>query len=395
MSDRLDVLLLNGYFESELQKEIEEKTKTWVENAANTFEERLIKGLRLQDINLDIVSAPLFGAWPKAYKDITFNGFDSKEDITYVPFNNIWGYRNISRANSLIKDVDKFINKNVRKAIIVYCLHTPFLKAAIYAKRKDPSIHIHVIVPDLPEYMNLSKGSHKIYDLFKSFDIKKIDELLKEADSFTLLTSQMKDRLNVGSRPYLIKEGIVEDIKVNKVSKERCVTYTGKLEESFGVKHLLDSFSLIKEDIPLYICGNGELKEYITDLSNKDKRIKYLGSISPDKAKKLQLKSLVLVNPRRNENEYTKYSFPSKVIEYLSSGNNVVSYYLDGMKEEYKDFLFIPKDNSKEELANTITKALNSDNDKSLRAIDYLNNNLNYKIFIKGIIDLINESILH
>lgn len=35
---------------------------------------------------------------------------------------------------------------------------------------------------------------------------------------------------------------------------------------------------------------------------------------------KAQSESEILVNPRNDNNEFTKYSFPSKVIEYLGSG---------------------------------------------------------------------------
>ena len=51
----MDVLLLCGYFEPKYQEEITRKTKTWVENAANTFQQRLIAGLREQEINLKVV----------------------------------------------------------------------------------------------------------------------------------------------------------------------------------------------------------------------------------------------------------------------------------------------------------------------------------------------------
>lgn len=55
----MKVLLLCGYFEPQYQEERTRKTKIWVENAANTFQQRLIHGLRAQDISLKIVSAPL------------------------------------------------------------------------------------------------------------------------------------------------------------------------------------------------------------------------------------------------------------------------------------------------------------------------------------------------
>ena len=131
----MDILLLCGYFEPKYQEEISRKTKTWVENAANTFQQRLIAGLRAQDVNLEVVSAPFIGPWPTAYEDMLFKSFEageSAENVQYIPFNNIWGYRNISRTAALKKRVRDFARKSEaeKKAIIVYCPHTPFLEAA-------------------------------------------------------------------------------------------------------------------------------------------------------------------------------------------------------------------------------------------------------------------------
>ena len=53
----------------------------------------------------------------------------------------------------------------------------------------------------------------------------------------------------------------------------------------------------------------------------------------------------VLVNPRPNNEEYTKYSFPSKDIEYLLSGKPTVAFLLDGMPKCYQDFLYVVDQN--------------------------------------------------
>lgn len=45
------------------------------------------------------------------------------------------------------------------------------------------------------------------------------------------------------------------------------------------------------------------------------------------------------MNPRRNNEEFTKYSFPSKDIEYLSSGAPVAAYKLDGIPDEYDEYM--------------------------------------------------------
>lgn len=363
----MDVLLLCGYFEPKYQEEISRKTKTWVENAANTFQQRLIAGLKEQDINLKVVSAPFIGPWPTAYVDKTFKGFEagkSAENVQYVHFNNIWGYRNISRTAALKRCVKDFIraSKAEKKAIIVYCPHTPFLEAAVYGKNLDQSVHIHMVVPDLPQYMNLSKKAHPIYDFFKKIDIRKMERLITQVDSFMLLTKYMADTLHVGNRPFIVVEGIT-DIKNNPVRKRKehgkKIAYAGKLVEAFGVKRLIEAFEMIGDpDASLQICGGGELKSYVEEMCKKDSRIHYYGVVSAEKANEILRNADVLVNPRQNDDEYTKYSFPSKIIEYLMTGNAVVAYMLDGMPEIYKQFLVVPVSSKVQSLSEAILCAL-------------------------------------
>ena len=60
---------------------------------------------------------------------------------------------------------------------------------------------------------------------------------------------------------------------------------------------------------------------------------------------KAQSESEILVNPRNDNNEFTKYSFPSKVIEYLGSDTPMIGYILPGMPKEYYDkFYVVPKE---------------------------------------------------
>lgn len=362
----MDVLLLCGYFESKYQNEITQKTKTSVENAANTFQQRLIKGFRQQDINLTVVSAPFIGAWPTVYQDASFKQFqagDSEEGIIYAPFNNIWGYRNISRTVSLKKQVLAFVKASKKKkAIIVYCPHTPFLEAAVYGKSIDPSLHIHMVVPDLPQYMNLSKKAHPIYDFFKRIDIRKFYELNRYVDSYMLLTEHMAEQMEVGDRPYIVVEAIIDEVPEhlgNDHPRGKVIAYAGKLVESFGVKRLVEAFELISDpEAQLQICGGGELRPYIEEMANKDKRIIYHGMVPAEKAHEILMNADVLVNPRLNDEEYTKYSFPSKNIEYLMTGNAVVAYMLDGMPDIYREFLRIPEYESEKSLAESLENSL-------------------------------------
>ncbi|MBO7310309.1 MAG: hypothetical protein J6U86_02815, partial [Clostridia bacterium] len=77
-----------------------------------------------------------------------------------------------------------------------------------------------------------------------------------------------------------------------------------------------------------------------------------------------QAKATVLVNPRQNNEEFTKYSFPSKNLEYLSSGKPLVAYKLDGIPDEYDDVIIYVEDNSIRALADKLTEVCEYDKQK-------------------------------
>ena len=382
----MDVLMLCGVFAKENEQEVIQHAKAAVEFSANLFQQKLIAGFHSTDCNLRVVSAPFIGSYPNTSSSIYFRGFSTPQDkYTYVPFNNIWGIRNISRTASLKKAVLPFVKLDSQeKLILVYAAHTPFLEAAVHAKKLDPRIRICLYVPDLPQYMNLNANRTLIYDIAKKWDVAKISRLLRHIDSFVLLTEQMKAVLPVGSKPCRVIEGIItqEDLtksRAHAAAKRKetdtiNVVYTGKLNERFGVKNLVDAFCMIGD--PAYrltLCGRGDCEAYINEKSQQDPRIHYLGQVSADEAREWMYKADVLVNPRQNNEEYTKYSFPSKTVEYLLSGNAVVAYKLDGMPDVYRDFLTIVEDDRLESLSAAITHAA-SGNPRYDQAMEYLEN---------------------
>ena len=94
----------------------------------------------------------------------------------------------------------------------------------------------------------------------------------------------------------------------------------------------------------------------------------------------------VLVNPRQNISDYTKYSFPSKIIDYLSCGKPVVAYLLDGMPEIYKSFIFSVSDNSIDSLKSVLESILffdnQNNNQKNKLALSYFHSNLTCKAVV-------------
>ena len=129
----MNILFLGGVFDNTIEKEILNKSKGTVHYAANKFQWNLIDGLlAINDLNLEILSAPFIGTFPKEYENIQYKGqksvYKNVVNSNYVSFNNIWGYRSISRKSSLIKGIKSFAsNRDENKVIIVYSPHTTFL----------------------------------------------------------------------------------------------------------------------------------------------------------------------------------------------------------------------------------------------------------------------------
>ena len=165
-------------------------------------------------------------------------------------------------------------------------------------------------------------------------------------------------------KPYMVVEGIadVSDIPTFCEGKphKKIFMYAGELSVNVGINVLLEAFEKTTNDkYELWICGKGEYESIVAGKAKTDKRIKYLGFVKSGDMKRLQNEVNVFVNPRQNEFKYTGYSFPSKNIEYLKTGKPLVGYKLDGIPDEYDEFMFYPEDNSPYALAKAMEQAAN------------------------------------
>ena len=318
--------------------------------ASNTFQRALLKGFSANDVSYRIVSLPLIESFPKIHKlywrNKEFTWLDNTQGHIQLGMINIPIIKLLSWRYRLSIVLKKILREEGNDSVVVIYGVTSYTLAAIHACRKSIK-HVHVVVPDLPEYM--SGSNNYIYRIAKSIDRKIINKYLKDVDSFSLLTKYMKERLNVGNRDWLLLEGIYEDFQVPSIekSKQKVFLYTGTLNARYGILDLLKAFSMMTgTNLRLWICGEGDSLDIVKAAANKDSRIEYLGLKTMAEVRQLQMKASFLVNPRHSGDEYTKYSFPSKTIEYLASGTPTIMCKLQGIPEEYYDHLFFFEDES-------------------------------------------------
>ena len=224
--------------------------------------------------------------------------------------------------------------------------------------------------------------------------------LMEQVDPFVLLTEHMKAKLPIGSKPYTVVEGIAdqppepEEPKRGE-SREKYIVDPCKINEMFGVKALVDGFmTLTDPDCRLVLCGKGDCEAYAREMSQKDPRILVMGQQTPRQARQWQSRAAALVNPRGGSEEYTKYSFPSKNIEYLLSGKPVVSYFLAGMPPVYRDFMYCidPQLPPPEAIARKLEEVLRTEPDrmgeKNKRFFAYAGSRLRADSIAKSIVSL-------
>ncbi len=346
------MLFLGCLFDRESEAEYLSKSKCGLSNAANTFQWNLIEGIKENKEPVTIVNALPVGVYPKQYRDLILPNrtWEHKKETNYeigsINFPFVKQYQRYRAVKKKILELQD-------KEIIIYSAYEPFLRA-VYCL--DPSYKVTAIITDLPEFYDLGKSSF-LHQFMRKQNNKKIARYMKRVDSFVLLTEAMKGPLQVEKRPYTVIEGIcnAKPCEVTETTEEKTILYTGTLHRKFGICTLLEAFSMIDDpDCKLWICGGGDSRQAVAEAAEKDKRITFFGYVTKAEVEKLQQRAALLINPRNNDGEYTKYSFPSKTMEYMLSGKPVVMYKLDGIPDEYDPYLFYVDGTGPEAMRNAI-----------------------------------------
>lgn len=403
------ILFIGGIFPEKKKEEILNKSIGNIQYAADNFQKEIIKGIEYWNKNqIDILNAIFIGSYPTLYKDKIINKYEfdhnngeKKSDIN-IGFFNLKYIKHFSRALNIKRELKKWLeNKNEnnsQKIIYIYSYHMPFLYAINGIKKKYKNIKICLIVPDLPEYMNLSNKKSILYTVLKKIEILVSKYYIKNIDSYIFLTKYMKERIEIGNKPYDIVEGIAPSIKyeeekeIKKKDKFK-ILYSGTLDGKYGVLTLIEMMQYIdNKDVELLICGEGECKQKIINSSKHDKRIKYLGMLEPQEVRQIQKKVSLLVNPRDDNEEYTKYSFPSKIMEYFASGTPILMNKLKGIPEEYYKYVFFLERSLPQDWGNEINKILLRDDLEKIgeNALKFILENKNFKTQGKKIYKILN-----
>lgn len=240
-------------------------------------------------------------------------------------------------------------NKNEKDVCVIYDAYCPIIANVTAIMARIFNIKVIALYTDVPKCMDSNlKKTGKLKKFLKNI-YQGIDKASnKIAKGYILLTEQMNEVVNKENKPYIVIEGLADcNIENNKEKKydKFTILYAGGIYEKFGIKNLVQAVEKIdSRDINLLLYGNGDLERYLKDNYNNSDKIFYKGVASNDIIVKEEMKSTLLINPRFSNEEYTKYSFPSKNMEYMASGTPVLTTKLPGMPKEYYNYVYLIED---------------------------------------------------
>ncbi len=294
-----------------------------------------------------------------------------------------WRFKNLKENKIVISDV---LNISVFWSAFLAC--------------KITNQPIAVIITDLPVHM---VSDSRNLSFFKRIYLKLGSFIIKHVDYYIGLTEQMNVEVNPLGKPFLVMEGLVDEAilslnhEVIPYKEKKIILYAGGIYEKYGVKKLLDAFVDLKdENYELHIYGDGDLEDTMTNYTELDTRIHYFGVVPNSVVVQELFNASLLVNPRPASEEFTKFSFPSKNMEYMVSGTPLLTTVLPGMPKEYHEYVYLLEDESLDGFRNTIQEILSKSSTElnafGKKSKDFVLNNKSNVIQAKRIINFLNST---
>lgn len=373
----------------------------------NMFQTQLIKSLTASFGTFpEIISTLPIATFPASRNVFIAPSYGRMEGdgyIRFVPFVNLLFMKEISICifSFVYLMIWQLSHRRNRRIIIIYNTYPPIAIAAIVSTWLFGGKVIAVVL-DFPHNLAFDGSGWKG---FLQRIVVKIEALcIARFDAIISATRYVAEDFGA-DLPVLVMEGgaDISDAMASVGSKtadlirsQPICLFSGTLYEGNGIDLVLESFAVLKDkDLSLWIFGKGPLEARVREAANKDKRIVYWGHLPHDEVKSYQKSATVLLNVRPSRHLLTRYTFPSKLWEYLLSGRPVITTVLAGIPGEYYQFVYRLEDETPTGLARRIleicTKSPKELDEFGRRAQDFVREKKNWTVQGKRIYEFINR----
>lgn len=402
----MKIIFLSKFYPRCLRNEYFNNSKSGLAAAADAHQYALALGFSKVCDNFEIVNLPALFPFPTRYKRMIERDKEILENglrIHNLGFCNMIFLQNLSRYWHAKLCLGKVVEEETEICwIVIYSTNSAFLKSATKVKEQHKNVRLCMIVPDVPSDMEPNTITGRLSGALNQIGFSPFESYCQKMDAFVLLTDAMTERIPHSQGCYIVSEGIYDETGITRTPsmEDRTpfkVLYSGMLHKKFGVMNLVRAVHESKDkDIVLYIYGTGDAVSEIKDIAHKDKRIIYKGIAPREDVLVAQTQVSLLVNPRVPDNNvFTRYSFPSKTLEYLASGTPTLIYELDGIPSEYYQYCYhldashTDIDSLKEEIEHIKSVPFSIRKEKAVKAREFILREKNASVMCTKICDFL------
>jgi hypothetical protein len=252
--------------------------------------------------------------------------------------------------------------------LIVYSAHTPYVAAALWLKHRF-RVPFLIFVPDLPMHMH-GKPLHGPGGWIKRLDSELLRRMIAKADVVFPITQALADDWLPNHRRVVVVEGIAPSSRRATPRLPRGkprILYTGTF--SYTLKTLRMFAKHPEIEAQWTMVGDGPDAASLRQLSERDGRLTIKPFLTGEALNREFEAADFLVNPRDTFWDGARYSFPSKLLDYMTRSLPILSTRLPGIPPEYFE-CFFPLDDSDDRLfAASLNQALTADQSEIARRV--------------------------
>lgn len=321
-----------------------------------------------QDLDVSLWSCQATPSFPKG--PFWLKGgkatLDNGRTVNFLPTINIRFVKNIIWGCICIFKIVCWRIKHIsgKCTILTYNNTVPPLESLRFASKLSGS-RLYAILYDLgipPKNLKLSKSvrlGYRYSEWKAKMTIKKIDG--------RIIINELIARDYAPGKDFLLIDGGVSEAVIKKLfplkvndNKQFVFVLAGMLWENNGTRIILDALKLNHSpQIKVIFAGRGQDVELIKEYSMEDSRVEYVGVLNMDDLFKLYERADALLNLRIEDE--IDYHFPSKLLEYLTTGKLVVSTPIAHAERDYGQYLYMLHDISAKGLSDAWDSILQMD----------------------------------
>lgn len=323
----------------------------------HAFAWALVEALRSAKISVTLLSSAPVSNYPQN-SQILFRGgpftFDGVQGET-LGFVNVLVLKHLSRFASCMVTATRALRRWRPDVLMIHGVHSPYLWFSVLSPRLTGTKSV-VVLTDPPGVVLSTDGV--VVRTLKMIDILLVKWALRSVDGVVVLTAPLATDFAPGTAS-LVMEGIVTTAaRPASTPRPRSAfraMYAGGLLDSYGVGRLVKAIQRLPHDeVRFAAYGKGPLNSWIDDQANVDDRIEKVKFASREVVIEAYAAADLLVQPRPVDQEFVRYSFPSKLLEYMASGTPVLTTRLSGIPPKYEPYVYWIDDDSVEGIARSL-----------------------------------------